>query len=932
MHKWKVDMIHKIAQIVKLLFCRVSVERILTQDNQEKIWYCEVNSPYLQDLMMTYHREFTDTETDFQIQEVSFQMDKNKGQREENICADSLDVFNALFYYVHKVLIFHENKVSCKYNELLEWREIAKALGEDLLIVALLVQNDTHLMINRRNFAWPPTILHNNNQLKRILDQGIADNHFHLRGSSPYFHVSWLNLVNHPERMLAKSKNQFAKIEENCRNKQKKFERVLKPYSVYNCVLCAVLIRTYLCCKIIGAPLTIREDRLVIGSNSSALSLNAGNSNDKRTVLDLLENLLAAPEKIDSYVRELQIILDTIRLESRELDFMLQYAPNEYFEDQKDYVSLSGERWFLYVMLLGIFTENNTFCKREYQLFYAYLRLKNEFYAEMIQSNDLLGFHNFQVYQKRKSWFTHMEDFKISEGRLARMAVRNVLNNPAVKALEVRIVPGNSSEENMINIKGYDNAILNSSMKMDQREQAVLSLLQENKCCNINYQLVNEKLKQRFYYVMHFTKEKDTSASDSIVGVYRHYTYRKKVRKKTNELLRFRNEYPQYACRVVGIDACGQELGCRPEVFASAFRLMKNYISPYPSTIQKVQLPQLKVTYHVGEEFLDVVDGLRAIDEAIRFLDLSCGDRLGHALALGIDVKKWYQVKTYQVSLTLQDYLDNVVWLHHALIKFNIKDMSSLKGWLEEQYSQYFSYIYQRCIQEAPYMKQEDSYSLNYQGSFDINTYYLAGLLRGDDPELYKSGKFQKSQIYVDQWEHYAVNMEYLRSDDIRYIPEVSRIYYMYHYDGLARKRGQEKKTFNISQNYIDGVIAVQKAMQELIVRSGIAIEMNPSSNVSIGAIANYGEHPIKALYNHGLVKNEKELLECPQINVSINTDDMGVFATRVENEYALLACSLEREFMQDGVHRYKREFIYEWLDNIRKMGLRQVFISDQED
>ena len=154
----------------------------------------------------------------------------------------------------------------------------------------------------------------------------------------------------------------------------------------------------------------------------------------------------------------------------------------------------------------------------------------------------------------------------------------------------------------------------------------------------------------------------------------------------------------------------------------------------------------------------------------------------------------------------------------------------------------------------------------------------------------------------------------------------------MYHYNKQVRERGAEIKTFTIPENYIEGVTAVQKAMQQLVVEKGIAIETNPTSNVSIGIMSTYEEHPIKTFYNLGLTKNEQELMDCPQINVSINTDDKGVFATRLENEYALLACALEKEVMNDGIHKYKREFIYEWLNNIREMGIRQAFINDEEN
>ena len=89
-------------------------------------------------------------------------------------------------------------------------------------------------------------------------------------------------------------------------------------------------------------------------------------------------------------------------------------------------------------------------------------------------------------------------------------------------------------------------------------------------------------------------------------------------------------------------------------------------------------------TYHAGEDFLDVVDGLRAIDEAIRFLNLDCGDRIGHALALGVNVAEWYQGKGCQISLSTQDHLDNIAWMYHALKRYKIEGCEVLKDYLLE--------------------------------------------------------------------------------------------------------------------------------------------------------------------------------------------------------------------------------------------------------
>lgn len=73
----------------------------------------------------------------------------------------------------------------------------------------------------------------------------------------------------------------------------------------------------------------------------------------------------------------------------------------------------------------------------------------------------------------------------------------------------------------------------------------------------------------------------------------------------------------------------------------------------------------------------------------------------------------------------------------------------------------------------------------------------------------------------------------------------------------------------------------------------------------------------------------QKEIQEVPQIQVSINTDDQGVFATYIENEYAYLALALEKMKDPEGNPRFSRTLIYEWLDNVRKMGLVQSFSNE---
>lgn len=101
-------------------------------------------------------------------------------------------------------------------------------------------------------------------------------------------------------------------------------------------------------------------------------------------------------------------------------------------------------------------------------------------------------------------------------------------------------------------------------------------------------------------------------------------------------------------------------------------------------TGQMKQLPDICITYHVGEDFLDIIDGLRAIDEAMCFLNMRCGDRLGHALALGVDPQEWYDSKSGYILIPQMDYLDNLVWLYAKIRKYRIEGLEDTIRYIEK--------------------------------------------------------------------------------------------------------------------------------------------------------------------------------------------------------------------------------------------------------
>jgi hypothetical protein len=380
------------------------------------------------------------------------------------------------------------------------------------------------------------------------------------------------------------------------------------------------------------------------------------------------------------------------------------------------------------------------------------------------------------------------------------------------------------------------------------------------------------------------------------------------------ELKKFIQKYDIYNQRIYGIDACSTEIGCRPETFATEFRFLRETgkqienISSYSIYGHRLY-DELRVTYHVGEDFLDVADGLRAIDEAVRFLHLENGDRLGHALALGIDVQAYYNLKQRQVFMPQQDLLDNLVWLIKRAQEFDIDIPQSGYATLENKINELLIKIYGQCV-----FKINEGSNCEKMNEL-INLYYESWKLRGDHPDLYVTGDFKEPpRTDCNQYTYF------MRDGDnyYRQNPMVTAFCYFYHYDTRVKDNGFIIAEWEVKQWFIDLVVQIQEKMREEIFKKKISIECNPSSNVLIGTFKKYEKHPIFT-FNNYIIKNDNTH---PNISVSINTDDLGIFDTSLENEYALILQSL----LHGQVGKYTDDEAYEYLDYVRENGICMSF------
>ena len=838
-----------------------------------------------------------------------------------------IHVFEMFSDLVDSILLQQNGQVLCRYTHILYWRRLIQSIGEDLPVTAMYVIKDLERGLPpRKQFAWDFTVRQNNEPLNQLLRQGISEHHMHLWASVPYFQVSWLNLMNdiayspylqNCMRIDCEewSLEQEQYLEQKQHLEQRQGHRKYAPLTT----LCrqAALIRLYLCARLKGLSL-----RLTGWQNINQDRSKSAEEASLPFVMSLLQN----PQFLQMEINHIQSVISSLRNPDEVpcVDYALRLAPGPW-DGQDTYQIFSGERWFLYSMLWDIYMRHPILNRVEQNLFYAYLLLQTQIRSRMVQTDNRVGFDHFQKIQRRKSYFLGN---RYSKELIMQLAVCEPLRRmPHLLELEIRIVPGDTVDQLRQNI-----AQLERVTAGDSGQDAPTG--------------GTKALRERYYYVLHFTKEADQApppGSSRYVWECRHYQFQKRLEKKGHAIRLLREHWPGLALRIRGIDACSQEIGCRPENFAFVFRMLGAHSCGMDVPGKSRRLPQLRKTYHVGEDFLDLADGLRAIDEAINFLNLDCGDRLGHALALCMDPWEWYQEKNRRISLPMQDYLDNVAWLHHVIRRPPFPGAEQTLLFLEEQFEYYFRCIYLNNINEndmdqfvqkgESYYNKKKEHTRNYKAhccNFNIEDYIRAWMLRGDHPELYRYGYFETDDTLFDKWSHFKVNKKFIADPSIRYIPECSFLNFSYHYNRLIRQTGAEYITITIGDNYIQGVEAAQKALQFDIANRGLSVESNPTSNVKISTVRSYAEHPITRLYNHGLVHTPEALRDCPQISVSINTDDSGVFYTSLESEYAVIARALETLQNADGHSRYYKWEIYDWLDRIRKMGNDQSFQTNE--
>ncbi len=721
-----------------------------------------------------------------------------------------------------------------------QYKAITLDYGSDLLKAAMAAH-----LLKPRNDHQHITI--KQNEPNSVLFENLHENHAHLWASAPVFDLIWIELMNQPNKQEALINNIGLNNEllQNFKYRIKSNE----PNRFRNDILIASYIRFYF---------------FAIFTENSELTkrLELMNQNVVRNSFSL---------------HEYSVIKNALQDAMFRFDNCIDYCNKLPEVGLNFHQLLHSEISFLRFCFSHLNSASATF--DQIQLFHLYLVVKTRLRSEIIQSNMRTGFSNFYKFQKRKEVLFNRTDvyFDLS----TYLALKT---DHSVESKEVRISPKSehSKIRSMIN-KIDEISFLNYSDLLTKKRIPT----KDN----------NRSIIFPHFYTIHFGKQPNKPWKKHEP---RNQETRSVIESQSHAIMKEIISKPNKRRRVFGIDAASSEYDCRPEVFATAYR----FLSTHPNYDSKSDTRNAFRTYHVGEDFPDIVDGMRAIDEVLLFLypTPKTSDRIGHALASGLNVTEWYQSKSRYLRKRKQDHLDDLFFLIKSLRHKRNSPPEILKK-LHQEFYELYAEIYPSIID-------------NNSELFDI--YERAYLLRSDCPSLYAKGHFDPNRRKKDAWANSKISA-CVKLAEYRKQSNVVSIYYKYHYDKNTRNLGDQLFDFYVYPEYIEAAEICQSILLERLRKRRMKIEANPSSNFLIGKLKNYGDHPIFKWIPISKVREHK-------LSVSINTDDAGIFDTNLKMEYELIQeAALLKKPLEISEKTFKKH-VDRWILKIIQNSKDQTF------
>jgi adenosine deaminase len=514
-----------------------------------------------------------------------------------------------------------------------------------------------------------------------------------------------------------------------------------------------------------------------------------------------------------------------------------------------------AEAWQLVTLLTGF--NNRTLSDQLGYAFWHYALIRSQFCRLLVQQAQHKGFDQFQYITFNELREATEQDYAERFRQIERG------HQQAVEFLEGRFAPKNHPDKTAALIgqilRGYlkflseDECGQASSGRGSSKYSSLSDLIERIQELERGRSEVSQSIRRlRLGLVPHFIKQTTSSERDAFFsnnGV-RPFCRDVRLRRETDHnaraLVALLQRTSGLESLIRGIDAASNERHAGPEVFAPVFRRMR------AAGIRRF-------TYHVGEDFAHLASGLRAISEAVMYLGLDAGCRIGHGTAAGVSPKKWWDSVQGYVVLPLEERLDDLVFAWDTLIhaRTQIESITLIEAEIRSLAMR---------IWQSPTLTPE--------------VLATAWKLRGLDP-------LAKEACSSDVDPNCRIEAQRYADARDRH-PEAHAQFLLRHGVGAEAQQLQRcqegivvfRKDDVLSPKVLRGL---QQAVLKRLADCTIAIETLPTSNVRISIHECYDEHHASNWL--GLGKHPMQ----SSVAIVIGSDDPGIFATGLRQEYAHL-------------------------------------------
>jgi len=756
-----------------------------------------------------------------------------------------------LFRIAEDHLEFRRNRIHVKQDKQNDWQELITRIPPLVLQAAFLhkykpltdkktnaVQDYFRDIIlpNARYTALPHPYIP---QLENYIEgkNGLHDLHMHLNGSTET-DIAWQDFLFTPDKIYKELKDGF---KNNLVKEQFEQESHLTdPLKFRDLLLIARRIRNFM--FVILYPESLSQEDLN--------RVNKIKTKEEESCPNESIEKLANIESIDKLLETL-INVDTPFFDGIHNPFSDLVANTEITDAYPMAVEC-----LMYILLFQHLSGKPKGCIESLFHFYLLiLGLSNRLLVQQMHQN---GFEQFQK-QTVNYLRTHPE--KVYKNRFLQLHGNELRN---INFLEGRFSPdltrrGNQKLLHDI-LSGWDSLkkeinnrvmIEKQSSKREPYSNDRCKEIDSDKLSRIKHLLFDTTVSDTptLKLVAHFIKKKEKEYEKD--AMIRHKQLRKEVWQKATILSLMKMNGDPYIKEVIGVDAAASEFDAPPEVFAPSFRMLRRRGFEH-------------FTYHAGEDFFHILSGLRAIYESIDFFGMQHGDRIGHAVASGVDAQVWIDNVGRHILIRQGEHLDNLLFAYHLIMQ---EEVMALKPYLP---------FVAHKISELSFKIYGEFYSVDLQLS--------AWQLRKYCPMLLFAG--------TDEFaEPYNVFCEKEFTDIQKEIPNMAtdkrvELLAKYHSEHIRKEYDRIIDIDVLDPFDKNAIKTLQLVLLKYMHKKEIVIETLPTSNVRIGHHHDYNTYH---LWNW--VKWEEEGASIPPIVVG--TDDTGIFATNIYNEYANIYCHL---------------------------------------